>query len=464
MLILKLINRAATTGKALIIVITLMSGIIPINAQPLIISTVAGTGAYGNMGDGGAAIAARLAGPGFVAFDAAGNLFISDYANNNVRKVSTTGIITTVAGSDSSGYTGDGGAATLARLTSPAGIAVDNSGNLFIANQFSHVVRKVNTSGIISTVAGTGTAGFSGDGGDATSAQLNEPTDLAIDHAGNLYISDYYNSVIRKVNTAGIITTYAGIPDSSGFTGNDGPATAAKISGVFGIGIDNSDNLYIAESFPQKTIRKINTSGIISLVCGNDTSTFVGDGMPATATKLDGPTDIAFDASGNLYFSESHAAVIRMIAPDGTLTTYAGNGHDGFGGDGGSPIHATLRGPVGVAFDLANDLYIADVDNSRVRKVGIAALTVDNHLADNTVSIYPNPGNGIFHITGLSAPELNTLIVTDISGKQVYHANPKYGTTAIFEITLPQSLPTGLYFVNIATAGSYRHFPLLLEH
>jgi hypothetical protein len=234
------------------------------------INLFAGTpeGAIGYSGDGGPVIAAAISYPGGTVSDKQGNVFIADGGNHVVRKVSPSGVISTVAGVGTSGYSGDGGPATSAKLWLPISVAMDTSGNLYILDYISSIVRKVNKQGIISTIAGNGTTGYSGDGGPANLARLNHPTDLAIDKAGNIYIADKENKVVRKVNTLGIISTVAG-NGTSGYTGDGGPATAAQLT-PYAVAIDNDGNLYIADG-KSSVIRKVNASGIISTFDGNGT-------------------------------------------------------------------------------------------------------------------------------------------------------------------------------------------------
>ena len=221
-----------------------------------------------------------------MAVDASGNLYIADTGNNRIRKVSATGIITTVAGNGSAGYSGDGGPATSAQLDGPEGVAVDGSGNLYIADTCNNRIRKVSATGIITTVAGNGSAGYSGDGGPATSAQLSLPAGVAVDGSGNLYIADSGNNRIRKVSATGIITTVAG-NGSPGYSGDGGPATSAQLNQPAGVAVDASGNLYIADSSNNR-IRKVSATGIITTVAGNGFDGYSGDGGPATsaATQL----------------------------------------------------------------------------------------------------------------------------------------------------------------------------------
>ena len=334
------------------------------------ISTVAGTGTGGFSGDGGAATAARLT-PSSVAVDGSGNLYIADTGNSRIRKVDSSGNISTVAGTGTGGFGGDGGAATAARLRTPRGVAVDGSGNLYIADANNHRIRKVDSSGNISTVAGTGTGGFgtvgfNGDGAAATAAQLRSPQGVAVDGSGNLYIADTFNQRIRKVNSSGNISTVAGDGTRS-FGGDGGAATAAQLNFPRSVALDGSGNLYIADTFNQR-IRKVDSSGNISTVAGTGTGGFSGDGGAATAAQLNSPSSVALDGSGNLYIADTGNSRIRKVDSSGNISTVAGTGTGGFSGDGGAATAARLT-PSSVAVDGSGNLYIADTGNSRIRKV-----------------------------------------------------------------------------------------------
>jgi sugar lactone lactonase YvrE len=276
-----------------------------------IITTVAGNGTWGYSGDGGAATSAMLADPSDVAVDSLGNLYINDWSNKRIRKVDTSGIITTVAGNGIAGYAGDGGAATSAMLSNPFGVAVDAAGNLFIADSGNQRIRKVSTSGIITTVAGNGTYGYSGDGGAATSAMLSDPYGVTVDAAGNLFIADSGNQRIRKVSTSGIITTVAG-NGTAGYAGDGGAATSGLLSGPQDVAVDSAGNLYIADTF-NSVIRKVSTSGIITTVAGNGTAGYAGDGGAAILAQLYRPFGLAADSSGNLYIADSYNYRIRKV-------------------------------------------------------------------------------------------------------------------------------------------------------
>jgi uncharacterized protein (TIGR03437 family) len=331
-------------------------------AQPTFtISTVAGTGTAGYSGDGGLATNATLAGAVGVAVDTAGNLFIADQNNNRIRKVATTGIITTVAGTGASGYGGDGGPATSALLQRPPRVSVDAAGNLYIAD--SNRIRKVTPAGIITTVAGNGTQGYSGDGGLATSAFLNTPVDVQPDSAGNLFIADQGNNVVRKVDTGGIITTVAG-SGSRGYSGDGGPATKASLSEPTGIAVSAAGDLFFSDQGNNR-IRKV-SNGIITTVAGNGTAGFAGDGGIATSAELNAPTGISLDIAGNLYSAEQANNRVRVLLTNGTIQTVAGNGTAGYSGDGGTATGAALNDPHGVS-TFAGRVYIADSSNYRVR-------------------------------------------------------------------------------------------------
>jgi sugar lactone lactonase YvrE len=342
-----------------------------INFQNNIITTVAGKNSVGYSGDGGPATNASLNSPSGVAFDAFGNLYIADQTNNRIRKVDTNGNITTVAGKSFSGYSGDGGPATNAYLYLPSGVAFNASGNLYIADQKNNLIRKVDTNGIITTVAGGGTPTYPsiGDGGAATNASLSVPTGVTFDAFGNMYIADRYNHRIRKVDTAGNITTVAG--KSLGYSGDGGIATNATLALPFGVAFDAFGNLYIADSNNQR-IRKVDTNGIITTVAGKNGSGYSGDGVAATNATLSFPFGVACDAFDNLYIADRNNNRIREVDSNGIITTVAGNGSSGYSGDGSAATNASLNLPIGVAFDSSGNLYIADQNNERIREVHFA--------------------------------------------------------------------------------------------
>jgi uncharacterized protein (TIGR03437 family) len=331
-----------------------------------IITTVAGDGASGFSGDGGPAVSAQLAFPSGVAVDAAGNLYIADSGNNRVRKVSG-GIITTVAGNGVSGFSGDGGPATRGELAAPGAVAVDAAGNLYIADTGNNRVRKVSI-GVITTVAGTGIEGFSGDGGPATSAQMSFPDGVTLDAAGNLYVSD--DDRVREV-LGGIITTVAGSSVLGAFSGDGGAATSANLYNPFGLAVDAEGNLYIADSSNCR-VRKV-SGGVISTVAGDGGFQFAGDGGPPVDASLNSPQDVAVSAAGDLYIADFLNSRVRKVS-NGTVTTVAGNGVFASYGDGGPATSASLI-PVGIAVDASGSLYISDAGDSCVRLISAGVIT-----------------------------------------------------------------------------------------
>lgn len=280
------------------------------------------------------------------------------------------------------GFSGDGGPATAARLREPTGVVMDGAGNLYFADHFNHRIRKVDIGGIITTVAGTGVVGFSGDGGPATAARLNFPAETEVDAAGNLYIADQLNDRVRKVNTSGIITTVVGT-GVAGFSGDGGPATAARLHEPIDLIFDGSGNLYIADHDNQR-IRKVDAGGIITTVAGTGVAGFSGDGGVATAANLNGPREVELDGAGNLYIVDTDNNRVRKVNAGGIITTVAGTGVAGFSGDGGLATVAQLDGPNGAAVDGSGNLYIADRDNHRIRKV-FAAPPISDAGADQVI-------------------------------------------------------------------------------
>ena len=341
--------------------------------QMWMIRPVAGNGAQGYAGDGVPADQTSLNKPHGIWVDASNNLYFADKDNHRVRRVDgATGIITTVAGSGAQGYNGDGISATAAKLNKPTGVCLDTAGNLFIADQDNHRVRMVDTGGTITTVAGSGAQGYNGDGISATAAKLNKPEDVHVDAAGNLYIADRDNSRIRKVDTEGIITTVAG-SGAQGYNGDGISATVAQLNKPTGVQVDGFGNLYIADK-DNKRVRRVDAGGTIQTVAGTGGSGYNGDGITAVTATLDRPNGIYVDAAGDLYIAETdtNMRVRRVDSGTGIITTLAGSGVEGYWGDVLPPTQAQIRAPKDVYVDGTGNLYIADTDNNRVRKVHAA--------------------------------------------------------------------------------------------
>jgi uncharacterized protein (TIGR03437 family) len=336
-----------------------------VTASTGIINTVAGNGSIGDTGDGGPATSASLVTPYAVTLDSSGNIYFVENGDSVIRKVTvSTGVITTIVGNATAGFSGDGSTATKAQLNFPTGMALDSSGNIYIADSLNFRIRKVSGT-TISTIGGNGVLSYSGDGGPGTSAQLNTPQAVAVDTSGNFYIADTLNNVVRKVTATGVVSTVAG-NGTAGYGGDGGAATAAQLNRPQGIAVDSSGNIYVADT-QNARVRKI-SGGTISTVAGNGTPGYGGDGGAASAAQLFVPIGLALDASGNLYIADFTNNRVRKVS-GGTITTVAGDGLSGYSGDGGPATSAKLNGPTGVAVDASGNIYIADLNNNAVREV-----------------------------------------------------------------------------------------------
>jgi trimeric autotransporter adhesin len=335
------------------------------------ITTAAGTGTGGFSGDGGISISANIFSPFGIGLDKAGNFYIADTNNNRVRKVNiSTYVITIVAGSGKRAFCGDGGAATSACLSQPTGVTVDAAGNLYIADNGNYRIRKVDTSGKISTYAGNGSPTFCGDGQPATLACLHTPTGVAVDTKGNVYVADEYSCRVRKILASNhTITTVAG-NGAIGYSGDGGLAIFAELSGPTGVAVDPSGNIYIAE-WGSHHVRQVNTSGVISTLAGNGNPSFCGDGGAAASACLRAPYGVAADSLGNVYIADGGNNRVRKVtAGTKKISTVAGSGS--VLGDNGPATKASLSVPYGVAVfpnSSAKSLYIADTGHNRIRRV-----------------------------------------------------------------------------------------------
>lgn len=407
-----------------------------------VITTIAGTGTQGSSGDGGSALAAELYSPWATAIDYYGNIYIADGAAGRIRKLGTDGTITTFAGNPWGSITGDGGRAQDARLLSPTGIALDDKGNLYVAESNGHRIRKINSQGIISTVAGTGTKGYNGDGISAFTAQLNSPRTIAIDGYGNLFISDSGNNRIRKVSPDGIITTYAGNGTYNGYCSNGscfyysgdgaisdgGLATNAQLMFPGDIKLDDKGNLYIIDIYNHR-IRKVSSDGVIRTVVGNGTVGYTGDGTQAIGAQIS-PDGLAIDREGTIFTFHFGYSRIRKVTSDGIITTIAGGGTNGrcwnnFGannnGDGGPATAAFLCETRGITMDNEGNLVIPDADTGRVRKI----LSPMPKFSDKDIVIISEDGKSLYsfnshgkHLKTVDAITGNTLytFTYDLSG------------------------------------------------
>ncbi len=391
------------------------------------ITTIAGNGVYSYSGDGAAATAAQFFAPQATAVDAAGNLYIADTQNNVVRRVDSKGVVSTIAGTGTAGSSGDSGAATAAQLNTPRGVAVDTAGNIYIADTANNKVRKV-SGGTISTYAGTGTAAYSGDGGAAASAALSAPLELAVDPAGNLYIADTGNNVIRKVSSSGTISTIAGSA-TQGYSGDGGNATAAQLNAPQSVALDSAGDVFIADTL-NNVIREVNTKGVIQTIAGNGLSGYTGDGGLAVNAEFAGPTSVAVDAAGNIYVADSTAR-IRKIFPSGIVNTIGGGNGLGYTGDGGVATSAKVNGATGLAVDSKGNVFFADTANNAARELsflgsGLSIAAVTNGASNQTGAIAPGEILVIYGSNIGTSPLTNYqitsggLLSTSIGGTSVF--------------------------------------------
>ena len=336
-----------------------------------VISKYAGTGVNGCRGIGGPATTAELGYPNRLAVDGSGNVFVGMGLYGVIYKIDTTGIIDSVTGRYQDwGFSGDGGPATEARIDDCGGLAVDRFGNIYFSDTGNFCIRKIDENGIINTIAGVpGSSGYSGDGGPASLAMLSLPRGVAVDEVGNIYIADSGSDSIRKIDTNGIMTTIAG-GNGQGYSGNGGLAIDAQLNRPSGIAVDQAGNIYITENYTAAhIIRRIDTTGIISVFAGTGRQGFDGDGGPATEALIFYPEDVAVDTVGNVYIADDSNNRIRMVNPNGIITTVAGSGIYDFDSITGPAALGKLRHPCGVAVDDKGSIYIADNRNHLVKKV-----------------------------------------------------------------------------------------------
>lgn len=421
---------------------------ISLESYAQIISTIAGNGVAGFSGEGGPATAASFNIPSGATVDKKGNTYFADNLNNVVHRIDINGIVWRFAGTGAAGYSGDGGPATSAKLSLGLGaksVVADSIGNVYFASNLG--VRKVDTDNIITTVAGSGMAGYTGDGGPATNAKFLSTSGLCFDKMGNLYVSDEEAHVVRKVNTAGIISTVAG--STIGFSGDGGVATVAQLKTPEGIAVDDSGNLYIAD-FGNRRIRKVNSAGIISTIAGGDSYIYeTCNGCAATLLQLAYPYGLAINKHDDLYVTvtkPTEFSYIFRITKAGLAYHFAGQGL-GFSGDGGPAETAAMYAPGMLSLDTSDNLLFADRGNYRCRKitfppVGISTTTKDSHFG---ISLYPNPHSGGSFSILVSAPanEELQLTIADMQGRRVYATT--IHTNAATTVDAP--LSNGIYTV-----------------
>ena len=404
------------------------------------INTAAGNGVVGYSGDGAAATLAKLNSPTALALDSTGNIYIADYSNHCIRKVTkATGKITTIAGTGNAGYSGDAAAANLAELNNPGGVAVDDIGNVFVADQGNYVIRKISAAtGNISTFAGTGSQGFSGDGAAATSADLDSPSGVAVDTSGNVYITELGNRVRIVTIANGNINTVAGT-GTANYSGDGSLSVSAEINSPFSSFVAENGDLYIADTY-NYCIRKVKASdGKISTVAGEGgTSGYLGDALQSRVAALNYQSAVISDAAGNIYMVDQANNRIRKInSATGYMSTVAGTGNPGLAGDGGLATLADLDGPTGIAVDAAGNLYITDSNNHIVRKVnasdgkintiggtaGLSGFSGDGALA--TVAKFDTP-------TGIALDANGNIFIADLSNNRIRKIDAGTGNISTF--------------------------------
>ena len=416
------------------------------------IYTLAGNGVAGFSGDSSAASLAEVFGPSGIAVDGAGNSYFADYFNQRIRKINSAGTITTIAGTGTAGFSGDGGLAINAELHNPTGLAVDVIGNIYVADKGNNRVRMINTGGVITTLAGANTGGYTGDNGPASAAELYGPTGVAVDAQGNIYIADRSNNAVRKIDLNGMISTIAGT-GAGGFNGDDWPSsTLATLYEPSSVAVDNIGNVYIADQNNNR-VRKVDTFHKISTVMGNGVAGYSADGSNAVHSEIYAPSSVAVDRRGNVYISDELNYLIRkMDVNSGEMVTIAGrHGTSGFNGDTGLAVNALIGDCRGLAVDNAGNIYFSDWRYNRVNYITstvTAVKSVDKDLMD--LGIYPNPNNGSFtvNVTSANTGKVN-IVISNVVGEKVGEFSTETNKPFVVEL----NSPSGIYFVHATNAS-----------
>lgn len=437
-------------GHKLRLSLVLIFSAFALNAQQYLISTAIGSATAGFSGDGGQAINANINNPMGMALDIQGNLYIADTYNQRVRMVdATTGIITTIAGNGIAGFSGDNGLATAAKLNYPVDVVLDAQGNIYISDNGNCRIRKVTVAtGIITTVAGNGLTGFSGDGGAATAARIYWPQKITLDPQGHLFIADYQNNRIRRVDAGtGIITTFAGT-GSAGFSGDGGAPSSAQLNGPSGVAFDAQGNLFIVD-MNNNRIRKVDVlNGTISTIAGNGTAAFWGEGDPASAAIFYWPANLCFDTQGNTYIADYWNNRVRKINVNtGRITTIAGNGFVGASGDGGPSTAAQLNRPLDLLVTPQGIIYIADAFNNKIRKLTpCATVTAPTNQyvvcgSGNSVVLSVTGATSTSWSTGQQSSSISVAPITNTSYIVTYTDNVGCATTKSISVLFSPTLP-----------------------
>ncbi len=414
-------------------------------SQTYSLSTIAGSGT-GYSGDGGPATAANLFNPMAICTGSRGDFYISDWYNTRIRMVDAAGIISTVSGVGIFGYSGDGGLATSAEIKGPMGICEDDSGNIYFCDIGNSRIRKINTNGVITTIAGNGVYGFSGDNSAATAAELSAPSGICADRNGNIYVADVFNNRIRMISPAGIITTVAG-NGFRGYLGDGLAATAASFYYPVAVAADRSGNLYIADA-DNSRIRQVNNAGMVSTVAGDGVFGSSGDGSPATAAQLGNPSGVWVDNDGNIFIADGLNNRIRKVDTLGIITTIAGTGVAGTTFTSGDAAQALIDNPAGITGDNAGNIYFTNVFNQLVQKL---SPVLSLHPGKLSITVYPSPGNGLFtfYVDNFSGPL--ELSVYDVIGRKIESAEL---VQSLSTINLERE-SSGIYFYRITQLNNF---------